>query len=69
MNFAFIILSILNIIAELTELSYDLGRVTRKHLVPVLVGTYVLVQMGWEALTEMEMDINFGNMRLAGGFA
>ena len=69
MTFAFIILSILNIIAELTELSYDLGRVTRKHLVPVLIGTYVLVQMGWEALTEMEMDINFGNKVLAGGFA
>ena len=69
MTFALFILSVLNIISELTELSYDLRRMTRRHLVPVLVGTYVLLEMGWDYLTTYEFSVKFRNTPLLTGFS
>ena len=44
MTVAYFILSILNVFAELTELTYDLGRVTRQHVLPAIVYTYVVTE-------------------------
>ena len=38
------ILAALAFMADLLELTYDLGRVTRTHVLPALVYTYVLVE-------------------------
>ena len=65
MNIAFILLSILNIIAELTELTYDLGRVTRKYLVPALVSLYVIGELTWDTLTSQEWTLNFDKKTMA----
>ena len=65
MNFAFILLSILNIMAELTELSYELGSLTRKYIVPAFVAVYVIGEMAWDSLTTVSFDIEFCNKNLA----
>ena len=38
------ILAALAFMADLVELTYDLGSVTRTHILPALVYTYVLVE-------------------------
>lgn len=43
-------LHILNIFAELTEVAYDLGAATRKHVLPALVAIHVAVAMTIEFL-------------------
>ena len=69
MNFAFIILAILDIMAELTQLSYELGAVTRRYLVPALVALYVVGEMTWEALTSYEFNVKVYNTPLTSGLA
>ena len=56
-NTTIFILSLLNIVAELTELAYDLGAVTRKYGVPALVAIYVASDILWDKLTSFEMSI------------
>ncbi len=56
-NTMIFILSLLNIIAELTELAYDLGAATRKYGVPALVAIYVAFDILWDMLTSFEMSI------------
>ena len=56
-NTTIFILSLLNIVAELTELAYDLGAVTRKYGVPALVAIYVAFDILWDKLTSFEMSI------------
>ena len=65
MNTAFFILAIMDFMAEIFHLTYQLGALTRRYGVPVLVGAYVLMDMAWESLTEMEMDIKFYEKPLA----
>ena len=57
-NTTIFILSLLNIVAELTELAYDLGAVTRKYGVPALVAIYVAFDILWDKLTSFEMSIS-----------
>ena len=59
MNTAFFILAIMDFMAEIFHLTYQLGGRARRYGVPVLIGAYVLMDMAWENLTEMEMDIKF----------
>lgn len=40
----FTLLAALAFMADLLELTYDLGRFTRTHVLPALVYTYVLVE-------------------------
>ena len=56
-NTTIFILSLLNIVAELTELAYDLGATTRKYGVPALVAIYVAFDILWDKLTSFEMSI------------
>ena len=69
MNIAFIILSILNIFAELTELTYELGVVTRRYVVPALVATYVVGEMVWDKMTTTEWKVKVYNTPLTTGLA
>ena len=65
MTFAYFLLALLDLISEAAHLTYQLGALTRRYGVPVLVGAYVLMDMAWESLTEMEMDIKFYEKPLA----
>ena len=58
MTFAYFLLALLDLISEVAHLTYQLGERTRRYGVPVLIGAYVLMDMAWENLTEMEMDIS-----------
>ena len=69
MNFAFIILAILDIMAELTQLTFEIGALTRKVMVPLLVATYVIGGMAWEALTTYEFNVKVYNTPMTTGFA
>ena len=69
MTIAFIILIILNIFAELTELTYDVGATTRQYLIPALVTTYVAGEVAWDYLTSQEWTVTVYNQPLTRGFA
>ena len=44
MNFAILILTILGIVSDLIELTYELGAFTRKRLLPLAVMVYVVIE-------------------------
>ena len=69
MNFAFIILAMLDIMAELTQLSYELGAAARKYLVPVAVASYVIAEMAWESVTTYNFTIKWRRTPMTTGFA
>ena len=73
MNIAFLILSILDIIAELTELTYDLGAATRKYVLPALVFTYVFIDKvvddTLDYLTTSQFTLKVRNTPMTTGFA
>ena len=52
-----IILSILLFISDLIELTYDLGKVTRTHVLPALVYLYVRAEQAYDAVTSMDMEL------------
>ena len=66
---ALFILSILDIIAELTQLSYELGVFTRKYIVPVLVAIFVAGEIVWDKLTSIEIDLNIRRTPLTTGLS
>ena len=68
-NTIIFILAILDIMAELTQLTFEIGTLTRKVMVPVLVATYVIGEMTWEALTTYEFNVKVYNTPLTTGFA
>ena len=69
MTIAYFILGFINIFAEMVELTYDLGVFTRQHILPVIVMTYVFIEMGWDKVTSMEMNVNVINTPMTTGFA
>ena len=68
-NTIIFILAILDIMAELTQLTFEIGTLTRKVMVPVLVATYVIGEMAWDALTTYEFNVKVYNTPLTTGFA
>lgn len=44
MTIAYFLLALLNVVSETIELTYDLGRFTRTHILPALVYTYVFTE-------------------------
>ena len=44
MNFAILILTILGIVSDLIELTYETGVFTRKHILPLAVMVYVVIE-------------------------
>lgn len=69
MTFAYFILGILNIFAELIELTYDLGVFTRQHILPVIISAYVVCEMAWDEVTSQEWTITVYNTPLTTGLA
>ena len=57
MNKAFTILTILAIVADLIELTYDLGRMTRRYVVPAMVYVYCRIEQGYDLLTSQEFTL------------
>jgi len=44
MTIAYLILALLNLFSDVTELCYDLGRFTRTSILPALIYTYVATE-------------------------
>ena len=52
---ALFLLAILDIMAEVTQLTYEVGAVIRKYAVPALVAVYVVVEMAVNSLIEYKL--------------
>ena len=68
-NTIIFLLAVLDWMAELTQLSYELGALTRKYAVPALVAVYVACELVWDKLTTYEYNIKFYNTPLTCGLA
>ena len=62
-------LYLLNILAELIQLVFELGTLTRKYLVPAVVYCYVATEYVWDYLTSQEIQLNIIRTPLTTGFA
>lgn len=66
-----ILLSILLIISDLIEFTYDLGSYTRKYVLPAViyvgVGVYHYTLIGWDKLTTTEYTLKVYNTPLTTG--
>ena len=71
MNIAILILALLNTLSDLVELTYDLGRATRKYILPAVifigVGVYHYSLMAWDKITSQEYTIKVCNTPLTSG--
>ena len=68
-NTILFLLAILDWVAELTQLSYELGALTRKYVVPALVAVYVAGEFVWDRLTTYEIPLRVYKTPLTCGFA
>lgn len=63
MFLAYFLLGLLNFIAEMAEVSYDLGVVTRKYILPAVVALAVALRVSFEYVvdrtTTQEMTLVF----------
>ena len=61
-NTILFLLSLINIFAELIELTYDLGVTTRKYVLPAVIYVGVGITMAseyvWDSVTSMEYDLS-----------
>ena len=66
-----ILLSILLIISDLIELTYDLGVMTRKHVLPVVIYTYCFIEYHtnniYDQLVTLDYDLKVYNTPLTTG--
>ena len=69
MNYSFIILTLLGIVSDLIELTYDAGVFTRRHILPAIVYAYCWVEKKYGELTEIDMELNVYNTPLTTGLA
>ena len=54
---SFFILALLDIIAELVQLTFELGTFTRKYVVLALVAVYVAGEIAWDMITSIEIEL------------
>ena len=59
----------LDILSELIQLVFELGFLTRKYLVPVLVLVYVGIEHIYDQLTSQELTLKVYNTPLTTGLA
>ena len=59
----------LDILSELIQLVFELGFLTRKYLVPVLVLVYVGIEHVYDQLTSQELTLKVYNTPLTTGLA
>ena len=68
-----ILLSILLIISDLIELTYDLGVMTRKHVLPVVIYTYCFIEYHtnkmYDELVTLDYDLKVYSTPLTTGLA
>ena len=68
-----ILLSILLIISDLIELTYDLGVMTRKHVLPVVIYTYCFIEYHtnniYDQLVTLDYDLKVYNTPQTTGLA
>ena len=57
-NFILTVLTLLGLMSDLIELTYEAGVFTRRHVLPSLVWVYVYVTVTFENITTMDMDLN-----------
>ena len=61
-NTILFLLSLINIFAELIELTYDLGVTTRKYVLPAVIYVGVGITMAseyvWDSVTSMDYDLS-----------
>ena len=73
MNFAIIILTIIGIISDLIEFTYDAGAFTRQYILPGIVYIYVVseyyITKAYDSLTTMDMKLKVYNTPVSTGFA
>jgi hypothetical protein len=73
MNFALILLTILNIFSDLIELTYDLGQYTRKYVLPAVIYCGVAIYhyglMTWDTMTSQQHTLKVHNTPLTTGLA
>ena len=73
MNFAILILTLLGILSDLIEFTYDAGAFTRTHILPGVIYTYVAIehysQLVWDKITTMEYNVKVYNTPLTTGLA
>ena len=66
-----ILLSILLIISDLIELTYDLGVMTRKHVLPVVIYTYCFIEYHtnkiYDQLVTLDYDLKVYSTPLTTG--
>ena len=71
-NTIIFLLSLINIFAELIELTYDLGVTTRKYVLPAVIYVGVGITMAseyvWDSVTSMEYSLKVRNTPLTTGF-
>ena len=52
-----ILFTILLLISDLIETTYDLGVATRKYALPAVVYLYCIMEYGWDRVTSLEMPL------------
>ena len=63
------LLFVLDFIAEVCHMVFQLGVLTRKYLLPALVAAYVAGEIVWEKVTSFEMSLNVETKSLKSGLA
>ena len=67
MNIAILILTILGIVSDMVELTYEAGAFTRKYIVPAMIMAYVVTEHYIKKVYELEMDIEMSTPALGFG--
>ena len=70
-NFISTILTIISIISDLCELSYDMGVAVRRYIVPAIIMAYVVAEhytkKAYDKMISLEMDIEMSTPALGFG--
>jgi hypothetical protein len=73
MNISILILTLLGILSDLIEFTYDCGQFTRQHILPVVVWvclwSYDQTNLLWDKMTSVDMKLNVHRTPLTTGFA
>ena len=73
MNISILILTLLGILSDLIEFTYDCGQFTRQHILPVVVWvclwSYDQTTILWDKMTSVDMKLNIRQTPLTTGFA
>lgn len=69
MNYSLLILTLLGIVSDLIEFTYDAGVFTRRHILPAIVYSYCWVEKKYNEMVEMDMELRVIRTPLTTGLA